>query len=201
MIGDDRLDALRTSVERLRRLVEPMDDEGITAPAYPSEWTIAQVLSHLGSGAVITRRSLDDVIAGTPTPEAFTPSVWDAWNGKSLRAQADDALAADAELMTRLQTVTDDERSRFSFSLGPLTLDFEGFVGLRLNEHALHTWDIQVAGDPDAILPPDPPPSSSTTSSSSPGSRPRAARRRRSRSTRRTPIGTSPSRSPPNGRR
>ena len=36
-----------------------------------------------------------------------------------------------------------------------MTLDFNGAVGLRLNEHALHTWDIEVALDPSATLPPD----------------------------------------------
>ena len=34
--------------------------------------------------------------------------------------------------------------------MGPMTLDFAGFVGLRLNEHALHTWDIEVTLDPHA---------------------------------------------------
>ena len=32
-------------------------------------------------------------------------------------------------------------------------MDFEGFVGLRLNEHALHTWDIEEAFDPAAVIP------------------------------------------------
>jgi hypothetical protein len=37
--------------------------------------------------------------------------------------------------------------------MGPLTLDFEQFVAMRLNEHALHTWDIDVVGDPTATIP------------------------------------------------
>jgi hypothetical protein len=41
------------------------------------------------------------------------------------------------------------------FDLGPLEFDFAGFVGLRLNEHVLHTWDIDVSLDPAATLPPD----------------------------------------------
>ena len=36
--------------------------------------------------------------------------------------------------------------------MGPITVDFEGFVGLRLNEHTLHTWDVDVALDPHATL-------------------------------------------------
>lgn len=36
---------------------------------------------------------------------------------------------------------------------GPIEVDFDGFVGLRLNEHAVHTWDIDVALDPRATIP------------------------------------------------
>ena len=34
-----------------------------------------------------------------------------------------------------------------------MTLDFAQFVAMRLNEHALHTWDIEVAGNPTATIP------------------------------------------------
>jgi hypothetical protein len=39
-----------------------MSEEELTTGAYPSEWTVAQVLSHLGSGAVITQRRLDRTV-------------------------------------------------------------------------------------------------------------------------------------------
>ena len=32
--------------------------------------------------------------------------------------------------------------------MGPMQFDFGGLVGLRLNEHTLHTWDIEVVDDP-----------------------------------------------------
>ena len=35
------------------------------------------------------------------------------------------------------------------------TLDFDRFLTLRLSEHLLHTWDIEVATDPTATLPAD----------------------------------------------
>lgn len=143
----DPLAVLRTSVRRLAVVVEPRTDDVIVEQAYPSEWTIAQVLSHLGSGAVIYRRQLAAALAGEAVPDDFAPSVWDEWNAKSPRAQATDALVADAALVAALDAVTAEERASFSFSMGPITTDFGGFVGLRLNEHALHTWDIEVALD------------------------------------------------------
>lgn len=152
---DAHLAALRSSVQRLRQIVEPLDESALVAPAYPTQWSVADVLSHMGSGAVILQRRLEDGLAGWPTPDKFAPSVWETWNSKSPRTQADDALAADGELLARLEALTGDERGRFTFSMGPMNFDITGFVGLRLNEHALHTWDIEVATDPKAVLPAD----------------------------------------------
>ena len=36
--------------------------------------------------------------------------------------------------------------------MGPIALDFDGFVGLRLAEHVVHSWDIEVVLDPGATL-------------------------------------------------
>ena len=105
-------------------------------------------MSHLGSAAVIMQRRFEAAV-----PDDFAPSVWEEWNAKSPRAQVDDALAADAALAAALEALSDEERGGFSFATGPIRVGFEGFVGLRLNEHALHTWDIEVALDHAATIP------------------------------------------------
>jgi uncharacterized protein (TIGR03083 family) len=150
-----RLAALGTSVERLHRLVADLSDADLVAPAYPANWTIADVLSHIGSGAEIMQRRLDDSLVERPTPEDFTPGVWAAWNAKPPRAQAEEALVADRRLLERMESLSEDERSTLRFSMGPLELGFDGLVGMRLNEHALHTWDIEVVRNPSAVLPAD----------------------------------------------
>jgi hypothetical protein len=48
--------------------------------------------------------------------------------------------------------VPPEERSRLRTAFGPVELDFPSLIGLRLNEHALHTWDIEVAFDPRATV-------------------------------------------------
>ena len=151
--ADTALALLRSSVARLRRIAEPLDDATVERPAYPSEWSIAQVLSHLGSGAEIMQRRLDDTVSGRDTPESFAPSVWDEWNAKSPRAQVDDALTADAALLARLEAVAASGAEELEFRMGPLTMDFDAFVGLRVNEHTLHTWDVEVALAPQVPLP------------------------------------------------
>src|SRR5579862_9788903 len=102
---------LQSSVAQLRRLVEPLSPAQLEQSAYPSEWTIADVLSHVGSGAVIFQRRIEDARAGRETDEDFAPSVWDVWNAKSPTAKAADALVADRDLVECIDQVTDDERS------------------------------------------------------------------------------------------
>jgi hypothetical protein len=111
------------------------------------------VLSHLGSAAVIMQRRLADSLAGRRTPDDYAPIIWDMWNAKTPIQQRDDALAADSELLTRIEAITAEQRRTFFFVMGPISVGFAEFVGLRLNEHALHTWDIDVALNPAAVIP------------------------------------------------
>jgi uncharacterized protein (TIGR03083 family) len=152
---DNPLGALRASVSQLRDIRSGLDDARLESQSYDTEWSIAQVLSHLGSGAVILSRRLHDITSGTETPDDFAPSVWDEWNAKTPRAQADDALAADDAVTQALESVAPAERESLIFSMGPLSLGFNEFAGLRLNEHVFHTWDIAVVLDDTAELPQD----------------------------------------------
>jgi uncharacterized protein (TIGR03083 family) len=147
------LAALHESATRLHRMVEGFDPQQLRQSAYPTEWTIADVLSHIGSGAVILGRRLDDIVNGLETDPASSQSTWDEWNAKPPEAQAADALAADTALLNSLDAVGDEQRANFQFAMGPFNLDFVGLVMLRLNEHVLHTWDIEVVGDPATVLP------------------------------------------------
>ena len=151
----DQLDALETSVARLRGIAEGLGADQLREPGYPTEWSIADVLSHIGSAAVIMQLRLDAALTGDDLADGFAQPIWDEWNAKSDDAKAADGLAADRALLERIESLTDEERSRFSMSMGPITVDYPQFIGLRLNEHALHTWDVEVAIDPGATLPPD----------------------------------------------
>ena len=152
---DSPLPALRNSVGRLHQLCRGLDDAQLEMQSYDGEWSIADVLSHLGSAAVIMRRRLEDTQDGVETPEDFAPAVWDEWNAKSARARADDALVADESVLEALESVSPADRARLRFPMGPLSLRFDEFTALRLNEHAFHTWDIEVVFDDDAHLPGD----------------------------------------------
>jgi len=149
------LDTLRASVNRLRDLVAPLDDDQVQQSAYPTEWTIADVMSHIGSGAVIMQRRLDDGIRHEAIADEFPPSVWNTWNAKSPRAKVDDGLVADRAFVDRIDALRESERAEAQISMGPLTFGVESLVAFRLNEHVLHSWDIAVSLDPKAVIPPD----------------------------------------------
>jgi uncharacterized protein (TIGR03083 family) len=148
----DAMYALRSSVDRLAGLVRPLDDASLMAQAYPTEWTIADVLSHLGSGAAISRRGLQATLDNTELPDDFNQRVWDEWNAKSPREKAVDGLAADAELMAAFEETASEDRARFKRAMGPLELDWDAFIAMRLNEHLVHEWDVAVALDATVLL-------------------------------------------------
>lgn len=152
----DWIVALGRSHERLRSVVEPLDGDGLRGPSYASEWSIAQVLSHLGSGAELFTLFLDAGLrrAGPPGREVMEP-IWAEWNAKSAEAQASEALVSDAALIERIRSLDAKQREEFRLAMFGMDLDLVGLVRMRLGEHAVHTWDIAVAIDPTATIAPD----------------------------------------------
>jgi uncharacterized protein (TIGR03083 family) len=148
----DRLKVLRESVQHLNDVATSIDPSDYTSYAFPSVWTIADTFSHLGSGAVIGQRRFEDSLAQRESDPTFNTSVWDEWNAKDPASQVTDSLASDAALLSRLEASTEEEREAFYFMMGPFKFDFDGLVGLRLGEHVLHTWDVEVPFKPDASL-------------------------------------------------
>src|ERR1700730_9602781 len=91
--------ALRGSHERLKNLATPLTAEQLTSQSYDSEWSIAQVLSHIGSGAEIFALFLAAARDGEEAPGRETfGQIWDRWNAKSPQDQATDALVTDGQL-------------------------------------------------------------------------------------------------------
>jgi uncharacterized protein (TIGR03083 family) len=145
--------SVRRSHNRLAGLTRPLTPEQIRAQSYDTEWSVAQVLSHVGSGAEISALMLPGALGeGEPAgPERFQ-AVWDVWNAKTPDEQAADALVADAGAVALLEELTDDQLAAISLPFFGMNLDAVGLVRLRLGEHALHTWDVAVTFDPAATV-------------------------------------------------
>ena len=150
------IQALRHSHETLQAVAGPLDAGQLERRSYASQWSIAQVLSHLGSQAEIFSLLLNAGLAGQDPPgqDAFPP-IWEAWNTKSPDNQAADALRADHAVTVRLESLDDTQRERLHLHAFGMDLDTTGLARIRLGEHAVHTWDIAVALDPAATVAPD----------------------------------------------
>jgi uncharacterized protein (TIGR03083 family) len=144
---------LRNSHERLASVVAPLTPEQLRGQSYDTDWTVAQVLSHIGSGAEIALMGLPGALGqGEPADRAAFQPVWDTWNAKNPDEQAGDALAADEKFLCALEELSNDELAGISLQIFGMKLDSIGLVGLRLGEHALHTWDVAVSFDPSVAV-------------------------------------------------
>jgi uncharacterized protein (TIGR03083 family) len=153
---DPWIGALRHSHDRLQALVGPLDLGQLEQRSYASEWSVAQVLSHLGSGAEIFGLILEAGLAGQdlPGPDTFGP-IWNIWNAKDPQAQATDGLRADEATLERFETLDPEQKAGLRLHLFGMDIDTTGLVRMRVSEHAVHTWDVAVALDPSAEVAPD----------------------------------------------
>ena len=149
------IDALRQSQDRFAAVLQPLDAGAVRHRSYDDEWSIADVASHLGSQAEIFGLYLKAGLEGwqPPARDAFPP-IWDRWNAKDPADQVADSVAANEELVSRLEGVSGPEREAFSVDMFGGTRDLDGLTAMRLGEHAVHTWDIAVALDPSATVDP-----------------------------------------------
>jgi uncharacterized protein (TIGR03083 family) len=146
---DDALTALHRSHERFVSTVNSLSDERVAGPSYDDEWSIGQVCSHLASGATVFEMFVDAGAHGTPAPgiEQFQP-IWGEWDAKSPVAQARESLAADRALLDAVDALSEDQQAAWRLDMFGMDMNLPGLVRMRLAEHAVHTWDIQVVADP-----------------------------------------------------
>jgi uncharacterized protein (TIGR03083 family) len=150
------LKAVRRSHDRLAGLVADLGPEQLGRPSACSEWSVAQVLSHLGSQAEIFSLFVDAGITGgdPPSRDAFGP-IWDTWNARSPHDQATGSIKANEALVSRLEDLDAEALAGFRLEMFGRTLDAAGLLRMRLSEHAVHTWDVAVTFDPSAVVDPE----------------------------------------------
>ena len=147
---------LRASHRRLENAIRPLSEADIAGPSYCTDWSTAQVLSHIGSGAEVFGLLLDAGLAGAGSPgrEEFS-KIWDVWNAMSPTDQARNSLIADEAFLDRVASVPGAELDAMRMTLFGGPADATRLLQMRLSEHAIHTWDVVVIRDQDADLSPD----------------------------------------------
>lgn len=147
--------ALRAEHEALVPVRAAFAPDQLKGPSGASEWTVAQVFSHLGSGAEIALAAFRAEIgeADAPGPD-FNQSVWDRWNALSPEAQATGWEESDAAFVGAFEALTPEQHETIEINPGflPRPIPLATFAGMRLSEVAHHSWDIRVAADPAAGL-------------------------------------------------
>ena len=147
---------LRRSHELLTGLLADLDEAALRAPSYDTEWTLAQVASHVGSQAEIFRGVMAAALAGDPLPGPDTfPAIWAVWDARGPVEQRDESAAENAAYLALVEGLDDAALEGLQVSMFGMSLDAAGLVDLRLREHAVHAWDVAVALDPSATLPRD----------------------------------------------
>jgi uncharacterized protein (TIGR03083 family) len=150
--------ALRTSHDRLAAFVDGLDDEGLATQSMCTDWSVARVLSHLGSGAEIGLGVLEANVAGREPPgqDANQP-IWDRWDAMEPREMVAGFVEADRRFVEAFEALDDDQLDSLRIKLPflPDRIDVASAVGFRLSENALHSWDAFAAFDPDATVAPE----------------------------------------------
>jgi uncharacterized protein (TIGR03083 family) len=155
-LADRTIAALRATHDDLAAQVPGLSDTQLATRSGAVEWPVAQVLSHLGSGAEIGLATLSAVVSGSAIPGSdVNQGVWDRWNAMRPKDQAAEFLDHDARLVAAYEALPSEQRENLQADLGFATLSFAALVGLRLNEAVQHSWDVRVAFNPDAALPAD----------------------------------------------
>ncbi len=158
IVAEPWLAALETSSQRTRALVEDLTEEQLELPSFDREWTIAQVLSHLGSASEIGTILIDRALAGettAPGRELAVP-IWQRWDAMTPLEQREAWYESDARHRAALASLValGPERLevlRIPYFAGPLTVTV--YAGYRLSEQTVHGWDIAVGLDPAAAIP------------------------------------------------
>jgi hypothetical protein len=112
---------------------------------------VAQVYSHLGSGAEIGLAAVCAALDGGVAPPDPEP-IWARWNAKAPEAMAYDYIDADDRYLATVEELDDATRERLRVPFHLSSVDLATYLTLRLTEHTLHNWDIRVAFDPAATL-------------------------------------------------
>jgi uncharacterized protein (TIGR03083 family) len=156
--ADPIIAALRSGNDSLAGLVAGYADEQLAGPTGADEWDVSQVLSHLGSGAEIAQNGLQAALEGKPNPGMeFNKTVWARYDGASRRDRLAWFLAANEATTQSYESLNEETRDSLKIDMGflPAPVDVATAASFRLNELALHSWDVRVGIDPAATIAPE----------------------------------------------
>jgi uncharacterized protein (TIGR03083 family) len=152
-LADLTLARIRALHEDLVSRAKDLTDDQLAATSGATEWPVAQVLSHLGSQAEIALAGLPATLSGGEAPgQDFNEAVWARWNALDNRAKAAGFVEHSSALLAAIEAVPDRDERTVKLAFLPFPLGFAAVMGMRLNEYALHHWDVVQGLDGDARI-------------------------------------------------
>ena len=150
------INQLGESHRRLGALLDQIGPQGLSGPSACSDWSIGRVVAHIGSGAEIASGALKAGLAGSSEALAddVMQKVWAEYDALGDEPASARGQVANGALVEAFEALSETELAdvRVPFFIGPVPV--ATFGGFRLSEHAVHTWDVEVAADPAAELDP-----------------------------------------------
>ena len=161
---ENQVEALRSEYERLARHLRALDADGLAAPSTCEGWSAADVAAHLAWNARLYIRSLGMGLAGEAPPPApaaaGAPKITADFvrdRAVELREKLGDGLLQSFEehnagFIDILDALDPDVRDTLTVPFLNDTIPLRRLIGLRINEVALHSWDVCSPGDDQAEL-------------------------------------------------
>ena len=160
---ENQVEALRSEYERLARHLRALDADGLAAPSTCEGWSAADVAAHLAWNARLYIRSLGMGLAGEappPSAAAGAPKITADFvrdRAVELREKLGDGLLQSFEehnagFIDMLDGLDSDVRETLTVPFLNDTIPLRRLIGLRINEVALHSWDVRSPGDDQAAL-------------------------------------------------
>ena len=159
-----RVQALRSEYEHLARHLRSLDADGLAAPSACEGWSAADVAAHLAWNARLYVRSLGMGLAGEAPPPAPSGGVVakitpDFVRDRSIEVRkklGDGVLDSFEEHNAHFIDMLDDLDPAVRDTLTVPFLDFtyplRRLIGQRINEVAIHSWDVRSPADAQAAL-------------------------------------------------
>src|SRR5579875_439706 len=153
----DQLTLLRRGHDRLFELVVALTPDELSRQSYCRDWCVADVLSHLGSGAEIFKESALAGMERRPAVEKEEmEAIWRRWDALSPVEKAERSARCDDDFLVTLEELDEEslEAVVFVFPDGRRAGAKEA-LALRLTETTIHSWDVEVTFEPSARLRPE----------------------------------------------
>ena len=142
----------RAEYDSLLPYLEQLPAEGWTEQSACKDWKVYQAASHIGSGQKINRARFEAALRGAqPLAQEQMKAIWDYYDSLKPDQMLEAFRQGNEEFFELVEALGDDELGRtVEWFTGPIRV--AGALAMRLNEQALHAWDIRWARDKQARL-------------------------------------------------